>query len=235
MSDKKNRTLQKLSIRSFNNRDFTDEDKGRAFLAPINPESFTKNYKIEHEVKQATGGKSTEVKFKSTAPEELRLEFILDGTGTMEGYVEEYKKLTVHEQLDKFMQCAYDLKDKIHRPHFLIIYWGSEIDFRCVLSNLDINFTLFNPDGTPLRAKLTATFLNFIAKEERLARDKKSSPDLTHYRKVQQGDRLDLLTFSIYNDPKYLLQVGKANALSSIRNIKAGKELHFPPFDKNEN
>jgi hypothetical protein len=235
MSANKDRTLQKLNIRSFKNRDFTGEDTQRKFVAPINPETFTKNYKIEHDVQRAQGGKGTEVKFKSTAPEELRLEFILDGTGTMEGYVEEYKKLTVHEQLDKFLKCTYDFKDDIHRPRFLIIFWGSEINFRCVLSNLDINYTLFNPDGTPLRAKLTATFLNFIAREERLAEERRSSPDLTHYRKVQQGDRLDLMSFNIYNDPKYLLQVGKVNSLSSIRNIKAGKELYFPPFDKNEN
>lgn len=229
------RTLQKLNIRSFRNRDFSGEDAARKFTAPINPESFTKNFKIEHDVRRGHGNQGTEVTFKSTAPEELRLEFVLDGTGTMQGYVEEYKKLNVHDQLDKFLKCAYDMDGDIHRPRFLIIFWGSEIDFKCVLSNLDINYTLFNPDGTPLRAKLTATFLNFVAKEERLARERQNSPDLTHYRKVQQGDRLDLMTYNIYNDPKYLLQVGKANALSTIRNIKAGKELYFPPFDKNEN
>lgn len=234
MSGSKDKTLQKLNIRSFANRDFTGEDKGRKFIAPINPESFTKNLKIEHDVKRAHGKKGTEVKFKSTAPEELKLEFILDGTGTMEGYVEEYKKLSVHDQLDKFLKCAYDFKSETHRPRFLIVYWGSEINFRCVLSNLDINYTLFNPDGTPLRAKLTATFLNFVAKEERLAEDRQSSPDLTHYRKMEQGNRLDLLTHNIYNDPKYLLQVAKANTLSSIRNVPAGRELYFPPFDKNE-
>ena len=68
----------------------------------------------------------------------------------------------------------------------------------------------------------------------KLAEERKSSPDLTHYRKMEQGERLDLLTFNIYNDPKYLLQVAKANSLSSIRNVQAGKELYFPPFDKNE-
>src|SRR5687768_5079263 len=103
MSD---RTLQKLNIRSFANRDFTGEDGGRKFTAPINPETFTKNFKIEHDVRRGHGNQGTEVNFKSTAPEELRLEFVLDGTGTMQGYVEEYKRLNVHEQLQKFLQCA---------------------------------------------------------------------------------------------------------------------------------
>jgi len=229
------RTLQKLNIRSFANRDFTGEDPERKFIAPINPESFTKNYKIEHDVRRGHGSQGTEVTFKSTAPEELRLEFVLDGTGTMEGYVEEYRQLNVHDQLQKFLKCAYDLDGDIPRPRFLIVFWGSEIDFRCVLSNLDISYTLFNPDGTPLRAKLTTTFLNYVAREERLARERRNSPDLTHYRTVKQGDRLDLMSFAIYNDPKYLLQVGKVNALSSIRNVRPGAALYFPPFDKTEN
>lgn len=232
MSDRKK--LEKLIIKSFANRDFTGEDASRKFTAPINPESFTKNYKVDLDTRTGHGNHGTEPGFKSTAPEELRLEFILDGTRTMEGYVEEYKKLSVHDQLDKFLKCAYNFDGDIHRPRFLIILWGSEINFRCVLSNLDINHTLFDPDGTPLRVKITATFLNYKAREERVAESRQNSPDLTHYKKVEQGDRLDLMTFGIYNDPSYFLQVGKVNGLSSIRNVKPGVELYFPPFNKNE-
>ena len=48
------------------------------------------------------------------------------------------------------------------------------------------------------------------------------------------GERLDLVTYDIYNDPKYVLQLAKVNKQISIRNIAAGTELYFPPFDKNE-
>lgn len=231
MSDNR---LQKLVIRSFANNDFTGEDTERQFTTPINPESFTKNFKVELDTRRGHGNSGTNPGFKSTVPEELKLEFILDGTATMENYVDQYKYMNVHDQLQEFLNCAYNFDGEIHRPRFLIVFWGSEIDFRCVLSNLDLNYTLFNPDGTPLRVKVTATFLNFVARQERLARERKASPDLTHYRKVKQGDRLDLLTFQIYNDPKYLMQVAKANELSSIRKVKPGIELYFPPFDKNE-
>jgi hypothetical protein len=230
------RHLKKLEIRSFANRDFTGEDTDRKFVAPINPESFTKNLKIDLDVRRGHGNHGTETKFKSTAPEELRLEFILDGTGTMEGYGGDnldYKKKPVHDQLADFLKCVYNFDGEIHRPRFLIIFWGSEIDFRCVLSNLDINHTLFDPDGKPIRVKINATFLNYKAREERLAEERRSSPDLTHYRKARQSDRLDLLTFEIYNNPKYFLQIAKANSLTSVRNLKPGLDLYFPPFDKN--
>lgn len=231
--------LEKLLIYSFTDRQFqvkgVEQTNKPAFVAPINPESFSKNYKIEHDVQRPHGTGSAEVKFKSTAPEELKLDFILDGTGTMEGYWEEYKSKPVNEQLKIFMDCAYNYQGDIHRPNFLLIIWGSEIRFRCVLANLEVNFTLFKPDGTPLRARLSATFLDYQSREQRMAEDNPSSPDLTHHRVIKQGDRLDLMTYGIYNDPKYFLQVAKANGLTSIRRLQPGNDIYFPPFNKNEN
>lgn len=235
MSDRKK--LEKLVIRSFENRDFSGEDPAKKFTTPINPESFTQTFKVNADTSQGHGNPGTEAKYKSTEPEQLRLEFVLDGTKTMEGYGgdnKDYISKKVHDQLDDLMKCVYNFDGKIHRPRFLIVHWGSEMDFKCVLSNLDLNYTLFEPDGSPLRVKVNATFLAHKSREQLLAESRASSPDLTHYRKVNQGDRLDLLSNEIYNDPKYLMQLGKVNNLVTIRRIKAGSDLYFPPFDKNE-
>lgn len=234
--------MEKLRIYAFTDQNFVDPGEGisnvdPAFLAPINPESFTKNLKVDLDERRGHGNDGTDLRFKSTVPEELRLDFILDGTQTMEGYGGEdstLKTMPVHDQLKKFLNSVYKYEGQIHRPKFLLLIWGSEIRFRCILSSLDINHTLFNTKGEPLRARLTATFLNYKAREERLAQERQSSPDLTHHRKVKEGDRLDLMTFKIYNDVKYFLQVGRANNLSYIRNIQPGLDLYFPPFDKNE-
>ncbi|MFT3910804.1 MAG: LysM peptidoglycan-binding domain-containing protein [Ferruginibacter sp.] len=235
MSDRKK--LEKLVITSFANRDFSGEDKSRKFSTPINPESFTKNYKVSVAAEQGHGSPGAEVKYKSTVPEELKIEFVLDGTKTMEGYGGEnkdYINKPVEQQLKDFLNCAYNMDGLIHRPRFLIVFWGSEINFRCVLSNVDINYTLFEPDGKPLRVKISATFLKHKTRKELIEEEKLSSPDLTHYRRAKQGDRLDLMTYNIYNESKYFLQVGLANVLTSIRHLKPGIELYFPPFDKNE-
>ena len=239
MSDRK---LNKLIIYSFEDRNFSDSDKalekaGKKFSVPINPESFSKNFKVDVDIRREHGGNGTDIRFKSTAPEELKLDFILDGTHTMEGYGgedKEFKRKPVHKQLKQFLDCVYNYEGKIHRPRFLMLLWGSELRFRCVLTNLDVNHTLFNTKGEPLRVRLTATFMDYKTRAERIASDKPKSADLTHYRRVNDGERLDLLTFRIYNDPKYFLQVAKANALGSVRRIKPGSELYFPPFEKKD-
>jgi hypothetical protein len=235
MSDRKK--LEKLVIRSFSNRDFSGEDTGRKFTTPINPESFTQSFKVNADTSHGHGQPGTEAKYKSTEPEQLKLEFILDGSKTMEGYGGEnstYINKKVHDQLEDLKKCVYNFDGKIHRPRFLIVMWGSEVNFKCVLSILDLNYTLFEPDGSPLRVKVSATFLAHKSREQLLAESKASSPDLTHYRKVEQADRLDLLTNSIYNDPKYFMQVGKVNGLTTLRRVVPGTNLYFPPFNKNE-
>lgn len=235
MSDRKE--LLKITIHSYSDRNYdaSSEDVSRRFILPINPESFTKTYKVELDQRRGHGNHGTDPRFKSTVPEQLKLDFVLDGTKTMEGYkyTAEDKK-EVKDQLAAFLSSVYDFEGEIHRPRFLKLFWGEDMKFPCILSNLDINYTLFHPDGTPLRVKISATFLNYLAQIARTAREKQSSPDLTHYRKITASDRLDLMAHKIYNDSKYFLQVAKANGLTSIRNIKPGLDIYFPPFDKNE-
>jgi hypothetical protein len=235
-------SLNKLVIHCFKDKSFKDEIKDAKFTAPINPESFTKNIKIDLETRSAHGSAGKDPKFKEVGTEELKLDFILDGTGTMEGYLgakakdkdNKEKDVSVSEALSLFLKCVNDYDGEIHRPRFLIIFWGSEIKFPCVLSNLDINHTLFDPKGFPIRVKISATFLRYMMPEEQLRNIRLSSPDLTHYKRVTAGDRLDLLTYKIYNNSKYFMQVANANKLTALRNIKPGLNLYFPPFDKKE-
>jgi hypothetical protein len=233
-------SLNKLVIHCFKDKSFKDEIKDAKFTAPINPESFTKNIKIDLETRSAHGSAGKDPKFKEVGTEELKLDFILDGTGMMEGYLgakdkaDKDKDVSVSEALSLFLKCVNEVDGDTHRPRFLIIFWGSEIKFPCVLSNLDINHTLFDSQGFPIRVKISATFLRYMMPEAQLASIHLSSPDLTHYKKVVAGDRLDLLTYKVYNNSKYFMQVAKANSLGTLRNSRPGLNLSFPPFDKKE-
>lgn len=222
----------KMLICAYKDKDFQQElDKN--FTLPVNPESFTQNYKVEYNQETAHGNEKKGAEFKSTKPEELKFDFILDGTNAIEGYHSAAKSKSVYEQFTDFKEVVYNLNGDIHRPHFLKIFWG-ELKFQGILTSLDINYTLFDKEGKPLRAKLTVSFLDYVAQKERVARENKKSPDITHTRLMKESDRLDLVTYNIYNDSKYVLQIAKANGLTSFRNPKVGREYIFPPFDKTE-
>ncbi len=241
-----NGKLIKVSIESFENENFTKRSKAtpNRISLPVNPESFTQNYKVKLNIQQGQGNQGTNASYEGTAPEELKLDFILDGTNTIQGYNSSLKfkpdvaslkgetLVPVKDQLKIFMNTVYNMNGEIHRPHFLKVHWGDGFKFPCILSNLDLNYTLFKPNGDPLRIKVSATFLNYVAQKERVARERKRSPDLTHVRLVKAGDRLDWMTEQIYNNPKYITQIARANNLTTFRKIKPGIELVFPPLEK---
>lgn len=242
--------LVKMAIESYENRDFTGGKK--KFLLPINPETFSKNYKVEYETQTPHGKSGTEAKFNSTAPEEFKIEFILDGTNTMENYgandiapnnanddtnsisnKSSLNKDFVEKQLEAFLEVVYDMESEIHRPRFCKLFWGQEL-FQGVLSNLDVNYTLFHPNGKPLRVKINASFLDYIAREEREKKMKQKSPDLTRIRQLKGGDKLEKMVYDFYGDAGFIIQVAKANNLTSFRKVNIGQQLRFPPIDKTE-
>ena len=225
--------VRKVVIVAFTDKNYQAKAENiDPFPLPVNPDTYSQNYKIEYDLRQGHGQQGTNAQFKSTTPEELKLEFTFDGTGTIEGYRNK-DGLNVHDQIELFKNTVYKMNGDIHKPNFLKIFWG-DLVFPCILTNLDINYTLFTPDGMPLRAKISTTFVNYVAQEKRVAEEGKKSPDLTHIREVKGDDRLDLMTYRIYNDTQYLLQIAKANRLTSFRKLVVGSKLNFPPLDKTE-
>jgi hypothetical protein len=220
----------KIIINAYNDREMTDSQKVGSFTLPVNPEQYAQKFEVKYDAKVAPGGQGVEEKFMSSAPEELKLDFTFDGTDTIYGYVHSGK--SVPQQIQEFKEVAYDLSGEIHQPRFLKVI-GMGITFPSVLTTLDITYTLFKPDGTPLRAKISATFLNFKEVKRRVAEEGKNSPNLTHLRRVKEGDTLPLMVFGIYKDPKHYLEVAKANDLTNFRKLAAGQDIIFPPFTRN--
>jgi len=225
-------SLSKAIIHCYLDKDFKQKKSEFDFTVPVNPEAFTRNYTVNLDTRVAHGQPGTEAGYKSSQPETLKLDFILDGTGVIQFYAKPTGTKNVHQELEAFMRCVYKYDGITHRPNYLILYWGTEIKFPCVLSSVDLNHTLFQPDGTPLRIKVSATFTKMESAAARAAIAQMSSPDLTHQRVVMRGDRLDTLSNTIYTDPNYFLMVGAFNKLTTVRKLEPGTKLNFPPLPK---
>ena len=223
--------VTKIVIESYT--DSAMRDAAGRFTIPINPEQYSEKRQLKYDTKKGIGNQGTNSKYGMTEPEELKLEFIFDNTGAIEGNI--LQGIKVKKQVSDFLKTVYDMNGDVHKPKFLKIQWGQFLTFPCVMISLDVNYVLFNKEGEPLRAKLNASFLNYIEEEKRIALEDKNSPDLTHIRQVAPDDRLDLMTYRIYGDPQYLLQVAQKNNLSTIRRVKAGAQIEFPPFEKQVN
>ncbi|OUL37358.1 hypothetical protein BV372_02900 [Nostoc sp. T09] len=230
--------LTKVKIQAYKDKRF--ENKHGEFDLPINPEQFSQAFKVEYDSAQDIGSQGNDPQYKFTRPEELKLDFTFDGTGVVpiKGKANAFHQ-DVGKQVQEFLNVVYTMKNETHRPNFLRLLWGNfsfgtKNSFDCILKDLQINYTLFAPDGKPLRAKLNATFVSYIEPQRRIREEGKQSPDVTHVRKVTAGDTLPLMTHRIYGDPSYYLQVAKVNGLVNFRRLGTNKDLRFPPLEKTE-
>ncbi|VFB05116.1 MULTISPECIES: CIS tube protein [Chryseobacterium] len=212
------------------------------FYVLINPTSFSINHKIEYNNEIPEGGATGDPKHSKSLPPSLQFEFLFDGTGvtqknsgnTLINKIKNkssFAKKAVLDQLADFYIATGNYDGKIHKPYHVIINWG-EFEYEGILSEFSVDYKLFNKDGIPLRAIGKATFVGAVSQELSAARLKRSSPDLTHKRTVQDGDTLPLMTERIYGDSKYYLEVAKVNGLINFRQLKPGTELYFPPIEK---
>jgi len=225
--------LEKMLILAFSDSEKAENggvsDADDKFEALINPESYTLQYKLKFsEGAQGQGTSGTQLKYEYTEPEEITFEFLFDNTGIIDGQ----PRTSIADDLKRFRDVLVAYKGDSHEPRHFKLVWGENSIFKGRVTEVSINHKLFKPDGTPIRATANVKFKSSIEEQKRAARENRSSPDLTHIRKVKYGDTLPLMCYRIYNDPKYYLQVAEANELSNFRQLKPGTDIFFPPIEK---
>lgn len=224
-------TLEKMLILAFEDSKKAETgDRSNAketFEVLINPESYTLEYKVQTSDGQGHGTSGTQIKFEYILPEELTFEFLFDNTGIIDGQA----KPDVSDDVKRFREMLTGYHGDSHEPYHLKLLWG-DLVFKGRAVELSLTHKLFNPDGKPIRTVAKVKFKNSIEDQKRAQKQKDKSADLTHVRKVKQGDTLPLMCFRIYGDPKHYLAVARANGLQNFRSLKPGENLLFPPFEK---
>jgi len=225
--------LEKMLILAFADSEAAENgginDADDSFEALINPETYTLQYKLKFsEGSQGQGTSGAQLKYEYTEPEEITFDFLFDNTGIIDGQ----PRPSIADDLRRFRDVLIAYKGDSHEPRHFKLVWGENSIFKGRVTEVSINHKLFRNDGTPIRATATVKFKSSIEEQKRAARENRSSPDLTHIRKVKSGDTLPLMCYRIYGDPRYYLQVAEVNGISNFRQLKPGTDIFFPPIDK---
>jgi len=224
-----NGALEKLKVVGYSDPEFNNKIADGEFSTLMNPEKYSYHYKIETDKTQASGTSTVSPRFNKKLPENLELDFVFDRSGVINGY--ESTEHGISNDLEKFKKVILDYNGNKHKPNYLIISWGTLL-FKGALTEMDIEFKLFKPDGTPIRAIAKAKFQGFVEDILRTAKENNRSPDLTHYRTVKEGDTLPLMSYQIYGDSKYYLQLARVNNIINFRKLETGQKIFFPPLQK---
>ena len=204
----------------------------RAISVQFNPESYSVSKSVNWGPPETASGQEAKTQRKVNAPtlefkgggsRQLTLELFFDVT-------EEVIGKDVRQETNKIVALTRIEGDEAH-PRVCEVTWGeapvgSDFPFIGVITSLTQNFTLFKGNGTPLRANLNVTFLEFLAP---LTDKRQTDPEMTT-RIIKRGDTLSSIAAQVYSNPKLWRIIAQANQLDDPRNLEIhiGRTLTIP-------
>jgi nucleoid-associated protein YgaU len=104
------------------------------------------------------------------------------------------------------------------------------LSFRCIVENISQKFTLFSPQGIPLRATLTVTLREYKSLDQQLKELNLQSPDHTKAYVTQRGDTLSAIAGKLYGSPAQWRPLATSNGITDPRRLTPGRVMEAPPI-----
>lgn len=219
-------SLELMKITGYTDEEFQNKFSASPYTFMINPDTIKIQKNIEYNEQQAPATSSASQKYKSSPSDKLSFEIVIDCTGVVDA-----TRTDMATEIESLETIIYTYNGKIHRPNFVKVQWGQNITFNGVLDSIDVSYTLFKPDGNPLRAKISLSFSQYVSAQTVTMTDAPESPDLTHIVTVSQGMSLPQLCEKVWNDDSLYIQVAGFNKLNKFRNLNGIDKLIFPPVN----
>ncbi len=107
---------------------------------------------------------------------------------------------------------------------------GKRKAFECIVESIQQKFTLFSPQGVPLRARLTLALREYKTLEDQLKSLNLQTADHTRIHIVQRGETLPYIAYVAYKNSGQWRVIAEANDLHDVRRLTPGQALRLPPI-----
>src|ERR1043166_3768417 len=211
---------------------------GKPLRVKFNPTEYTLNKGAQIAEATIPGLDSPVLQFVRGQTETLSLDLFFDTTEF--GMDDEATSVTT--LTDAFYQLA-KIDGKTHAPPVCFFSWGDQFPgnrnydstgsqqrhgFKCIVESVRQRFTLFSPQGVPLRATLTVSLKEYKTLDEQIKELNKQSPDHTRVHVVQSGETLGRIAAASYNDSAQWRAIADENRLDDPLNLPPGTILSLP-------
>lgn len=217
-------SLEKLRIEN--------TDNGDSFTVLFNPSEYSVEESNSWE-EQKRERQKPELQFTGQALRKLSMELFLDT------YEQKKDVRTETGKLSNMLMVTSDDGNNGKRPPKLQLSWGDAdpnaqngiFPFVCVLTSLRQQFTLFTSKGTPVRAKLTAAFTEYILPAEQLQQQPQNNSFPFQTYTIRAGDTLSGIAASVWRNPHEWRRLAVANQIRNPRLLEPGQTLVVPAIE----
>ena len=202
-----------------------------SFRALINPSKYSETFTVKY-IKNNTNTKvKTKVKLKGLEDQTYVFDFVLDSTGIVNNdtgadtaSIKSQSGKSVKSQLDLFKKVVGLEKNKVTAP-YLSLEWGELFLPSVKITTLKVDFTLYDPNGIALRAKLTATFTDAVDGDEQKATESREATTNTTVKAAPAASSLPAIAAAAYGSAALFATVASNNNLDSLMSVSAGTSL----------
>ena len=130
--------------------------EGYEYQVMINPEQFSRSMTAMFNRIDTMFGNVSAGRFANMQPVEYNFTLVIDGTGVVPTLTE---RKCVKEHLAQLKKVLFtETEGGVgYEPNYVEITYCDEI-FQCVATSFKVDYSLFKPNGEPLRAKVTCAF-----------------------------------------------------------------------------
>jgi nucleoid-associated protein YgaU len=205
-----------------------------------NPTEFTLDKGVQVTEVPVPGLDAPLLQFVRGKSETLTVDLFFDTTDSGMGQGAK----SVSEKTDEIYSLM-KIEPGAHTPPICAFMWnakfpGSNISdetggqrreaFQCIVESVKQKFTLFSPEGVPLRAVLTLTLKEYKTLHEQHWQLNLNSPDRTQAHVVARGDTLSSIAGEHYRRPSEWRRIASENGITDPRRLATGVVLDVPPI-----
>jgi len=206
----------------------TNTVTGEKIPVQFNPEEYTLHREINYAQAPIPGLSGPILQFVHGNMQTLQMELFLDsyeqhkvGSKVVNAAQSDVRLLV--RQVTDLMAIAA----ATHAPPVLLFTWGS-LAFTCVLASCSQRYTMFLPDGIPVRARLTVAFNEYRNVDLEAKEVKRETGDYSKRHVVSQGETLSSIAGTAYGDSRLWRVIAAANRLQHARGLVPGLKLLLP-------
>ena len=192
----------------------------------FNPKEYTISRTNSWDIKMVKGENVPQVTFGGGQPATLKMQLFFD---TYAKGADVRKHTQGLWQLMRINQDRKHPKTQKGEPPKVTFTWGQYWSFEAVIESLSQSFTLFLPDGIPVRSTVDITFKQ-VKDEMQFAGTNPTSgggePHRIHV--VQAGERLDWIAYKEYGNPTLWRHIARENNLIRPHRLRPGQKLIVP-------
>ena len=197
----------------------------------FNPTELTIAKSNQWKAAKAKGKNTPPLRFQEGQSGTLRLTLIFDSTATGSAVTDETNRLLGFMRVDTELQGS-DRSRNMGRPPWVRFQWGQFASFKSIVEKLQVKFTFFADDGTPLRASADVTLKQFEDEEAWAPQNPTSGTRQPHtVHRVQAGESLDRIAASHYGDSTKWRVIAEANRIVDPVGLAPGLDLLIPELE----